>query len=755
MIAQKRGKSVALGGGGAQLLFAGVMLVIWLYTDSLSAMSSLILLAVGIPLWAMVGLMFYCRELERRETDELEKLAAAGGPGGTIFEKDQDQELRPAAARVAFVERWMVPVFTLLWAGLHVTVGVLLIRYLTARGESSIANPGQGILLSLVIGFAGFLLARYSTGMGKVDQWRWLRATGSYLLVNVLFIAAVLASLILARQDNMRGDLIVAYCGPLVQLVLAAELLLNFILDLYRPRIPGQEHRASFDSRLLNIVAEPGKLGHSIADALNYQFGFEVSKTWFYQLVARAALPLIAFAVLVLVGMSSIVVVPEGEQCVVQHLGRRDRILHPGLRLKWPWPIDTARRFRTDEVHEILLGVGEEIEPTIIKGREIYLWTQEHGRRRELDFVLAVPPRSVESDESPEQRPPPPVNLIKLVAAVQYVISDPYKFGYEFVDSAKELECIAYREMSRYCASATLDSAVPGDDPGRPEAMMTYGRRRVAAELKRRIQARCDELGLGVKIEYVGLPAVHPPAEAAEAYEAVLEAERGKLLTRYEAQAEANGILVKVAGSPLTALRLSLAIRALEELEALRDNPGRFEAMLTDLMRSIEDEIKALEFEIEQERLLGQIHPGSERTDTQELREDYVRHLNLLKRIRSDPKRFDLTSAIADASRTADELFARASGEPAEMVAHAQADRSRAELTEMARAQAFQSAILAYDASPNMYMMDRWLDVWDEVLPGITKYVIGVDRDRLEVWLNWETQVETLEGATFEEEDAQ
>ena len=45
----------------------------------------------------------------------------------------------------------------------------------------------------------------------------------------------------------------------------------------------------------LQSIAEPGRIGSSIADALNYQFGFEVSKTWFYQLLSRACVPLIIF----------------------------------------------------------------------------------------------------------------------------------------------------------------------------------------------------------------------------------------------------------------------------------------------------------------------------------------------------------------------------------------------------------------------------------------------------------------------------
>ena len=42
-------------------------------------------------------------------------------------------------------------------------------------------------------------------------------------------------------------------------------------------------------------------------------------------------------------------------------------------------------------------------------------------------------------------------------------------------------------------------------------------------------------------------------------------------------------------------------------------------------------------------------------------------------------------------------------------------------------------------------VVDRWLDVWDKVLPDITKYVIGVDPDKVEIWLNLEQGADTIE----------
>ncbi|GAF97602.1 unnamed protein product, partial [marine sediment metagenome] len=290
--------------------------------------------------------------------------------------------------------------------------------------------------------------------------------TGSYLFATFLMIAALLGGLIGAWQDMHSIDLVAALLTPLLQIILAVELFLNFVLDLYRPRIPGQEYHPSFESRLLSLVAEPERVGHSIAETLNYQFGFEVSKTWFYKLVARAFVPLLIFGALVLVGMSSFVVVREGERQVVLHWGRPDRVLEPGLHFKWPWPVDSSRRFQVDRVHEIMLGLAEAKpdQPDEHEEQSVFLWTEEHFQynRKELDFLIAVPPRFEEIEQYGGEKPAPPVNIIKLVVPVQYVITDVYKYGFQVRDPKALLSDEAHREMIRYCASATLDSAVPG-----------------------------------------------------------------------------------------------------------------------------------------------------------------------------------------------------------------------------------------------------------------------------------------------------
>ncbi len=488
------------------------------------------------------------------------------------------------------------------------------------------------------------------------------------------------------------------------------------------------------------------------------------------------------------------------------HWGRAHAgaVLEPGLRVKWPWPIDTVRMFDTGKVHEFQVGVGEAREPIMAKGQELQLWTQKHGSYDELDFLVAIPPHkdgrtSARATISPGltgsgDSPPPPVNIINLVLNVQYHIADPYKFGYRYVDAAKVFEDASYREMVRYCASATLDTRLPDAPADSPQAIMTSGWAEASKGLEDRIRKAVgpEGLDLGVKVAVVQLLAVHPPVEAAEAFEAVLAAEREQDRARYEAEGEANKTLAAVAGDPDSALELAMAIRRLEQLDSLADlrkTPGEFDKYLRGYIRHGVESLKMLRKDILREGLLGKISASADAqggqvgyakrlreqmgslddelksligqivdwpmledlglggTAKQRLATQQVRNLLELLDVFQAGAKADLAGRTTLARRQADALFARAAGEPAEKVASAGGYRLRTEMAERTRAERFQRELVAWRASPNMYVLDRRLDTWDEVLPGMVKYVIGVDPRKLEIWLNWERQGRGLQGA--------
>ena len=101
--------------------------------------------------------------------------------------------------------------------------------------------------------------------------------------------------------------------------------------------------RPAFYSRILSLFAAPDSIVRSINEAVNYQFGFDITSSWGYQLLLRSAVWLLVFAVASLVGLSAIVVVEPGHQAVRLRGGAVVGSVHEGsLFLKWPWPFETV-----------------------------------------------------------------------------------------------------------------------------------------------------------------------------------------------------------------------------------------------------------------------------------------------------------------------------------------------------------------------------------------------------------------------------
>ncbi len=753
MQASKRGQRVASGGLAAQALLIG--LAIWMYVSGApGAAAALWLIVAPVPIWVFTLILFYCRYLQRREEFELAELASKS-QAESIFSEADEEQVHLAANRVRWMERWVVPVFTLLLAAYHLGLGVMLLRGIRRIGGTALlmdpADAAGGFFVALGGGFVAFLFGRYALGMAKVKSWRMLRAPGSYVSTNaaVFLLLAVVMATEYFGITAIGGA--VAYVLPIFMIFISGELLLNFVLDLYRPRVPGADRRFSYDSRLLNLIASPERLGHSIAEAVNYQFGFEVSSTWFYRLLQRTIVPLLLGGALIIWLLTGVVVVDEGEQYVHLHLGQSEGVLVPRARpyLIWPWPIDTTRKFQTGRIHEIVLGLGETRQgaPDAHRYEEdqaephVRLWGEEHGDRRELDTLVARV-----SPEPSKEGQAPALGITKLVVSVRYVIDTDaiHQFGYEHTAPARLLAHVARGELIKYAASATLDTPLPERPGGTGEAIMTSGRGRAVRQLQDRISAAADRLRLGVKIVRVEMLACHPPVTLAEAFEKVAIAEREQERTRHQAQANARKILAGVAGDPDEALALAQEISILGDLERLKmlplqQRPGKSRELQSRTQTLLDE----LDKEIRLESLLGRISPDSgQLTPAQRLRKRRQVHMDMLKAIESSSG-YDVGAAYDRQQQAVSGLFRTVQGEAAEVLAQARATRWQKEFNERARRETFEIELKGYRAAPRVYRADKYLEVLTEILRGRRKYVLGVDPDRVEKWFDAEEKART------------
>lgn len=754
---------MALAGAVLQTVLVVVLLIVWRMTGSAAALAGLWLPLGGLALWAMTAVLFYTRWLSMREARELEEISQRNEADAALFAAREELELRPAARRARLMDVWGVRGFTLLFAVYHGLLAIYMIRWVAGHsGVAALDNTAPGAIFMIISAFTAFLFSRYCTGMASQSQWRLLRSSGGYLLVTSLYFAALFLVMLLASQGKMQIEHYVRWVLPIIQLVYAVELALNLILDVYRPKMPGDEERPAYESRLFGLVAEPGRVGHSIADTLNYQFGFEVSSTWFYQLLSKALLPLLLFGVAVLLLLSSVVIVQEGEAVVVKRWGRvpiGHQALGPGTHWKLPWPVSTTERFLTGQEQEIWLGVGGEGQALKTKdGVDLMLWKEEHGYggRREEDFLIGAPPRELDQPAAGRdggKGKPPAVSIIKLVVVIRYQVDDPYKYGYKVADAKMLIEDVASQEMTRYIASATLEGE--RKDAKGPQSIMTHGRDAAAKNLQQRIAKRLGEDGmdLGITVTFAGILSAHPPADAVPKFEEVLMTERMQDQQRYQAEAEAARVLAEVAGDPDDAMNLFLALRKAEVFERLVDQVGNATAFATSIHEytaQVREQIKALEMEIHRERLLG-------RTDDDlraqiNLKQRYEEFIQELNRAGTQGEAFAYDEHVAAATDKAEELFGRLQGEPAQLVAEARAYRSRRELQARTAANVYSRKLRTFLASPRTYLFDQYMEVLDETLPDMTKYVLGINRDKVEIRLNLEEQAGFMEGSLINAE---
>jgi len=499
----------------------------------------------GAVIWAVLAVQFYQKALAEQEKLDMAQLQL--GSGDTIFEaqKNHSELFAVAQNRLRIFEKWILPVFSVLIAAYEIVMGAVFIRYLLRRQEAY--EPSHlllGAVLTVSIAFLSFLFALFATGLSRQQQWRPLRVGGSYLLAIAILSFAIACGMAFAQFKVLVLLAVLDWIVPIVIGVLGLETALNFVLDIYRPRLKDQYSSAAFDSRLLAILASPGNILQTAASAIDYQFGFKVSQTWFYKIMEQAVVPLIIVSAVILYFLSCIVIVGPGSEAIIEHFGSafdsqgNVRLIGPGLTFKLPWPFETAKKFPTKEIQEIHIGYVPEDDPD--KQKAALLWGKEHYK---AEYNLLVATESISSQEKGAV----PVSIIRAAIPVQYRVVDLYKYLYGHGDSRKVLETLCYREVIKFAAGARIEPE--SESGGDEESLLGAGRAKAAAELVEIIQKEADQMGLGVEIVFMGLQGFHPPPEVSQDFQAVTGAVQKKQAAILEAIAERDKLFTTNVGS--------------------------------------------------------------------------------------------------------------------------------------------------------------------------------------------------------------
>ncbi len=684
---ERRARNVALIGLAFQVVLTAFFAIVAAWTQSEAIRGITLLSSAGVIVWFYLTLVAHQRVLvqdEALETEHLRREQQAGLASGTIFEVDQEQLLL-ARRRLHWMYRWLLPACTI--AVVIALVAMERWSYGWRLGVSIRSPNWPGISTDasrLAIWFLGgaafvsFLLSRYVTGMARHPEWRMLRAGAGWLMGITLASVAAAATLApLHYQGSPVAEHVLSYVLRLLLLVLAIEIIFNFVLDFYRPRLPDEEPRPAFDSRLLGLFSEPGGIARSIADAINYQFGFEVSSTWFYKLMERAALPLICFAVLMLLAATCLVIVDADEQAVIERFGKPLRVEEPGLHTKWPWPLEMAHKVGIKQVHELRIGQKSETVGAQPQN-QLILWTNKHEDEPHLNVLIATPklaefitatqpagstsrpamtpgatassqPASLARIDLGDPAKAVPVSILRVAMTVQYRIKDALHWVQTYHDPEGMLRAVASQELTRIFANVDV------------EGVLSSQRAEMEESLQDQLQRMADDRDLGVEIVFLGL-SVHPPEETAQAFQDVIGAVQKARATIGEAELEKNKRLSQVAGS-----------RALAE------------------------------------DLYEQVMLANDPAQPEDVRQGAARQVRLL--FSGDPNRRQPPIG----------------GEAAGQMARARADRWRLENNAHGQAALFTEAMAVKNAAPGVFQLRTQLNSLAAAVGKIRKYVIAVE----------------------------
>ena len=525
------------------------------YANSLAGQVSILFLGIGVLVAVVSWFQTRLEDRERLEKLEFDELAKTHS-GSAMFEA-REVEVFPAQRSREQFERFFVPAFTVILLVLQAGGGWLLWRWLSrSTTVPEVKQPITGLAMFGVFALVLFLLGRFSATIARLEHHRLLRPGASYLLFNAFLCLVVALGMVGVWAGFPKMDFYVAdvLCGLLG--LVALETLIQLVLEMYRPRVKGKVERPLYESRLVGLLGQPEGLITTAAQALDYQFGFKVSETWFYRFFEKALGWLLLLQLGALVLSTCVVFIEAGEQGLLEHFGKRVESrspLGPGAHLKWPWPVDKVYRFRAEQIQTFNVGFA----PEAAQEQERYvLWNQ--GHRGETNFLVAN--RVQFSQEATNQvagKRTPPVSLLTVSVPVQFQVTNLVAWAYANANAPALLEDLGTREVVRYLVGVDMND------------IMSQGRQEAAQALATRIQAAADRHELGARIISVDLGDLHPPVKAAPEYEKVVAAIQTKQAKILAARADDIRTNALAGAQAVSILNKANADRTAREIGAL------------------------------------------------------------------------------------------------------------------------------------------------------------------------------------------
>jgi regulator of protease activity HflC (stomatin/prohibitin superfamily) len=525
------------------------------FVNSLAGQATAIFLGLGTLVTLVSWFQMRLEENERLEKLEVEELVQRRGET-TLFAAKEAEMFPAQRARQQF-EKFFVPGFSVLLLLLEGGGAWLLWRWISqSTGGIAPDRAMPALAFFGIFALLLFLVGRFSVTIARLENHRLLRPGASFLLAGAYVCFLTALGIGAVKTEFSLADSYLARALCLLLGLMAVEMFVTLLLEIYRPRVKGHVARPLYDSRLVGLLAQPEGLFTTAAQALDYQFGFKVSETWFFQLLQKSLPALLLAQLAVLLLSTCVVFVEPGEQAVLERFGRLvpgRSVLDPGAHFKWPWPMDKVYRYRTDQIQTFDVGFIPDAQS---QAAQTILWNVAHAGIKEINFLVGNRGTATVTNQTAEGGSPlkaPPVSLIDISIPVQFQITNVLAWAYTNAEATNLLEDLAAREVAHYLAGVDLN------------LVLSRTRMEAAQQLRKNIQAEADQNGLGVKILFVGVQDIHPPVTVAGDYEQVVAA--GQQLIALTNAAAANAIQTNALAGATAFSAVAAAEAARQQIE--------------------------------------------------------------------------------------------------------------------------------------------------------------------------------------------
>ena len=200
------------------------------------------------------------------------------------------------------------------------------------------------------------------------------------------------------------------------------------------------------------------------------------------------------------------------ERGVIETFGKKaDSYKEPGLRFKWPYPIDRLTRIQGEQVRTIEIGFRS-VEGSEFVEPPAYEWGVQHRGGR------------IEAMEEESLMLSGDQNMIELTAVVHFRLEKPDDYLFRHVDPDDTIRAAAQSALRTIVNQTALDP------------MLTTERRRLETDVETELQATMERYQTGAEILHVRIQDVHPSVEVVDAFREVSGAleEKNRMINEAE-----------------------------------------------------------------------------------------------------------------------------------------------------------------------------------------------------------------------------